>query len=230
MAPALKPKALTPAVASTLMTGLLEITPTAIPSLSHTTTRGVSRIARIRASSKSDASRLSTASRFRAESKMFLTRIMSIVPHLSFIRGSPLRSDAAERDWIDPLSEGEIARQHSVRKLQCPLDRLESRFFAQGVKGRVQFHVTQVRRMASRSKPRDGSGSDRSGLMIGRSDPRLLFVKHRDALGLLTLRCRPFGFHGQRLAVLGNRTADCAYGLASLLQRERGRVAVDLPR
>src|SRR5205807_4554007 len=97
MAPALKPKALTPAVASTLMTWLLEITPTAIPSLSHTTTRGVSRFARIWAPSKTDASRLSTASRFRAESKMFLTRIISIVPHLSFVRGSPPPSDAAER-------------------------------------------------------------------------------------------------------------------------------------
>src|SRR5437016_12941838 len=107
MAPALKPKALTPAVASTLMTWLLEITPAAIPSLSHTTTRGVSRFARIWAASKSDASRLSTASRFRAESKMFLTRSISIVRHLSFVRGSPPRSDAAGRGRYadeDPLT------------------------------------------------------------------------------------------------------------------------------
>src|SRR6266513_129355 len=72
------------------MTWLLEITPTAIPSLPQTTTRGVSRFARIWAASKSDASGLSTASRFRAESKMFLTRIISMVPHLLFVRGSPL--------------------------------------------------------------------------------------------------------------------------------------------
>src|SRR5439155_3264611 len=107
ISPALKPKASTPEVASTLMTWLLEITPTAIPSLSHTTTRGVSRFARIWAASKSDASGLSTASRFRAESKMFLTRIISIVPHLSFVRGSPPRSDAAERGRYadeDPLT------------------------------------------------------------------------------------------------------------------------------
>src|ERR1700730_11197094 len=85
-------------MASTLMTWLLEITPTAIPSLSHTTTRGVSRFARIWAASKSDASRLSTASRFRAASKMCLTRIISIVPHLSSVGGSPPRSSAAERE------------------------------------------------------------------------------------------------------------------------------------
>src|SRR5262249_6277902 len=88
IAPALKHKASTPAVASTLTTWLLEITPTAIPSPSHTTTRGVSRFARIRAASIIDASRLSTASRFRAASKMCLTRIISTVPHPPFVRGS----------------------------------------------------------------------------------------------------------------------------------------------
>src|SRR4029077_9919677 len=98
IAPALKLKASTPAVASTLMTWLLEITPTAIPSLSHTTTRGVFRFARILAASKSDASRLSTASRFRAASRMCLTRIIRIVPHLSPVDGSPPRSGAAERE------------------------------------------------------------------------------------------------------------------------------------
>src|ERR1700757_1537508 len=78
-------------MASTLITWLLETTPTAIPSLSHTTTRGVSRFAKIRAASKSDASRLSTASRFRAASKTCLTRIMGIAPHPWWVRGSPPR-------------------------------------------------------------------------------------------------------------------------------------------
>jgi hypothetical protein len=44
-------------------------------------------------------------------------------------------------------------------------------------------------------------------MMIGRSDPRLLFVEHQDVLELDTFRCGPFGFQGQRLAVLGHRTA-----------------------
>src|SRR5438270_13296922 len=64
--------------------------------------------------------------------------------------------------------------------------------------------------------------------MIGRSDPRLLFVEHQDVLGLLTLRCGPFGFVGQRLAVFGHRTAAGLDHLARLLRCELDRVAVDL--
>src|SRR5437016_7086934 len=119
------------------MTWLLEITPTAIPSLSHTTTRGVSRFARIRAASRSDASRLSTASRFRAESKMFLTRIISISPHVSFIRGSPPRSDAAGRGRYadeDPLTflDQVAARwRNALRDAACPrTGRLASKYRA----------------------------------------------------------------------------------------------------
>src|SRR5882672_2343044 len=48
------------------------------------------------------------------------------------------------------------------------------------------------------SRRSTGRGATDPELMIGRSDPRLLFVEHQHVLGLLTLRCGPFGFHGQR--------------------------------
>ena len=59
-------------------------------------------------------------------------------------------------------------------------------------------------------------------------EARLMFFVHRAVLELFALRIGDLGGRRERLAVLGNRSAGCAYGVAGSLQRKLGRAGVDL--
>src|ERR1700692_777173 len=86
-----------------------------------------------------------------------------------------------------------------------------------------------------RTVARDGNGSrtatrwnEGRSSKLGRSPVSgspLLLVKHHEVLGLVALRVGYFKVHRKRLAVPGNRSTGCTYGLARSNQLELGRVA-----
>src|SRR5215469_16522911 len=90
MAPAFVTHAAAPALASSFIMSVRDITPIAMPSLSHTTTSGVLGFAKIWAASGTSAFSLTTANRSRAAARMCFTRVTKALLILSPCRhGTP---------------------------------------------------------------------------------------------------------------------------------------------